>query len=95
MYDGSGTGVPSSPSASFLVELWFRCSHDNPSPVLKSHNEAGRPRLKAQTRKRPVPSFPDGSAAHLPAGSCGAVIPSLEMAENRNQQKYILGGKDP
>lgn len=51
--------------------------------------------MKAQTQGRPVPSFPCGSAAHLPAGSCGAVIPSLEMADNRSQQKYFLGGKDP
>lgn len=41
------------------------------------------------------PLLPLWFCAYLPAGSCGAVIPSLAMADNRNQQKYILGGKNP
>lgn len=47
-----GTYVPSFSTTYFLVVLWFGHSHDNSSPLLKSHNGAGPLRLKAQTQER-------------------------------------------
>lgn len=82
------------PSAYFLVELWFGHSQNNSPPLLKSHNGAGQPRLKAQTQDRLQCPPAQGSAAHLPAGSFGAsaVTAPREMADNKSHEGTFQKG---